>query len=322
MKNIFFLFLLVFQLSSCQDKKTSDKKDNNCPENGFCVENRQLHYNQKLISIGMPVEKFIEIFGRQDRTAVDSISSSVLKEYYWKKKMIVASAFSGDSVVHLNAIKVDSKTGEYFADYDDFAKKYPDYKSINDIIEKYGKYDSIKEEKTDTRIHTFYVWDKLGMNISVREGKVSQINIYPLHVSKTMKLEFEKERLLKSADGSTVIKEKVDESERRDHKTIFNRHPIQEYKSKFTYDGNTIDFSKIGDQGWNKMVTGLKISGDDYSKGGDSKDWFRELKESPELRVTFNRYTNENAYDELSVKKLGKIDGVESIQIWNFNDID
>lgn len=322
MKNIFFLFLLVFQLSSCQDKKTSDKKDNNCPENGFCVENRQLHYNQKLISIGMPVEKFIEIFGKQDRTAVDSINSSVLKEYYWKKKMIVASAFSGDSVVHLNAIKVDSKTGEYFADYDDFAKKYPVYKSINDIIEKYGKYDSIKEEKTDTRIHTFYVWDKLGMNISVREGKVSQINIYPLHVSKTMKLEFEKERLLKSADGSTVIKEKVDESERKDHKTIFNRHPKQEYKSKFTYDGNTIDFSKIGDQGWNKMVTGLKISGDDYSKGGDSKDWFRELKESPELRVTFNRYTNENAYDELSVKKMGKIDGVESIQIWNFNDID
>lgn len=89
---------------------------------GFCVENRQLHYNQKLISVGMPVEKFIEIVGKQDRTAIDSMEGPVLKEYYWKKKMIVASAFSGDSLVHLNAIKVDSKTGEYFADYDDFAK--------------------------------------------------------------------------------------------------------------------------------------------------------------------------------------------------------
>lgn len=158
------------------------------------------------------------------------------------------------------------------------------------------------------------------MNISVRKEKVSQINIYPLHISKTMKLELGDEKLLKSADGSTIIKEKVDKSERRDHNIIFNRHPKHEYKGKFSYDGNTIDFSKIGDQGWNKMVSGLKISGDDYSAGGDSKDWFRQLRESPELRVTFNRYSNEMAYDELSVKKLGKIDGVESIQIWNFND--
>lgn len=305
MKNIFFLFLLVFQLSSCQDKIKSDKKDNNCPENGFCVENRQLRYNQKLISIGMPVEKFIAIFGKQDRTAIDSIGGKPDgKGWSWKDG---GEAYINDEgkIVYFNINR--NAENEFF-------------KTIDDAVKKFGKFEKEEITKNPLRIHTFYVWDKLGMNVSVRSGKVSQINIYPLHVSKTMKLEFGEERLLKSADGSTIIKERVDESERKDHKIIFNRHPKQEYKGKFSYDGNTIDFSKIGDQGWNKMVSGLKITGDDYSKGGDSKDWFRELRETPELRVTFNRYSNENAYDELSVKKLGKIDGVQSIEIWNFDD--
>lgn len=304
MKNIFFLFLLVFQLSSCQDKITSDKKDNNCPENGFCVENRQLRYNQELISIGMPVEKFIAIFGKQDRTAIDSIGGKPDgKGWSWKDG---GEAYINDEgrIVYFNINR--NAENEFF-------------KTIDDAVKRFGKFEKEEITKNPLRIHTFYIWDKLGINVSVKSGKVSQINIYPLHITKTMKLEIGAERLIKSTDGKIIIIEKVEDNKRKNDRAIFEIQPTQEYKGKFSYDGNTIDFSKIGYQGWNDMVLGLKISGDDYSAGGDSKDWFRELRESPELRVTFNRYSNENAYDELSVKKLGKIDGVESIQIWNFD---
>ena len=308
MKNLIFYFLLVFQISSCQEKK-ADKinDDTKCQEKGFCVENRQLHYNQQLISIGMPVEKFIKFLGKHDRVAVDSIGGGADgKGWSWKD--------GGEAYI-------DEKGKIVYFNYNSNSEKEL-FNTIQDAVKKHGKFDKEEITKNPLRIHTFYVWDKLGLNASVRKGKISQINIYPIHVSKMMTFESDKERLLKSHDGSTIIKEKVDERKRRDDKIIFERHPKYEFKGKFTYDGNSVDFSKIGSSDWNKMVSGLKISGDDYSKGGDSKDWFRELRESPELRVTFNRYSNENAYDELSVKKLGKIDGVGSIEIWNFDDED
>lgn len=290
--NLIFLLFIMIQLVGCQNKNTTD-----CPEEGFCISSKKLFYNQKPLALGMPIEKFIEAIGKYDRKIEYSTGGETYKEWYWEKQKYDAYTSKGKITFRLNE------------------NEYKEYSNIEEIIKKYGKYDSIRIEEVPTNVRTFYVWDKLGISMAESNGVISTINLYPLHILKTMDLNLETgSTYFDGFQNAKVTQEILDT--RKNDKAIFDRMPKQEFKGKFTYDGNTVDFGKIGNTDWDKVVSGLKISGSDFDPAGDSQNWSREIREGYDLYTTIDRYSNAQESGKLSAKKTGKIDAVGSISIW------
>ena len=104
---------------------------------------------------------------------------------------------------------------------------------------------------------------------------------------------------------------KIDMESENDIK-IFNKSPKQEYKGNFTYNGNTVNLKEVGYENWETIVSKLKISGESYNPPGDSPNWSRVIRESDNLNLTMERFTN--LLNE--VKPKDKIDGIKGISIW------
>jgi hypothetical protein len=289
------LFLFFAQLVSCQSKK----------ETGFVLENRKLYYNSKEIALGMPIEKFTDAMGMYDRVSIDSSGGFTNRTWHWTKK-------------------------KYEAYFNDDRKKYViflnnedqfDFNSMEEVISKYGKYDSIEESKSPLRIDKLFIWDELGITLAADRGNdklIGNIHLQTLFVTKFKKLDLGLVKTYEEERGLPVSKYVKDT--RENDKVIFNRRPKKEYSGNFTYNGKTINFKEIGYTGWNKAISKLGISGSDYNPPGDSPQWSRSIKDIKDMYVTLERYSNENKYDELSPENLGKIDCIESIAIWNFDD--
>ncbi|MFK7108832.1 DUF7738 domain-containing protein [Flavobacterium oreochromis] len=267
--------IIMSNLASCQNTK---QKSNNCPEQGFCIQDTLLYYNAKRINVGEPIADFVKIAGKPDRIVTDSLGGNTNKTWKWSKGF---SAYNDEKKIIFRL-----KEGEYL-----------EYNSIEEVIKKYGKYDEYKEDKVDLTISKFYVWDNLGISVWIKSlDKIGQINIYPILSSKTYFYDMTKE----------------------DDNAVFKRHPLKEYKGNFTYNHRTVNLSKVGYTGWEKFTDGLKINGVDFDPPGDSKTMSRWIKKTDDLYVSINRYTNEEEYQEgLRVQDNGKIDGIKSIEIWS-----
>ena len=271
-------------LVSCQDKKK-----NECTQSGFCVQDTLLYYNQKQIYLGMPSDKFVEALGKYDREVIDSSGGEIIRDYFWKKKMISVNKHSDNNYFRIAKMKKDAETSEITEDYNE---KTVQVKTLEEIIKKYGKFDSYTEEKSPLRINKFYIWDKIGIDIAVnvKTEEIENIFIQTLLVKKIMKIDMESENDIK----------------------IFNKSPKQEYKGNFTYNGNTVNLKEVGYENWETIVSKLKISGESYNPPGDSPNWSRVIRESDNLNLTMERFTN--LLNE--VKPKDKIDGIKGISIW------
>jgi hypothetical protein len=296
------------QLASCQSKK----------ETGFVLENRKLYYNSKEIALGMPIEKFTDAIGMYDRISIDSSGGQSIKNYYWKEKLIRVNKHSNNNFYYISKLKRNSKSGKLI---DDYSISLQEESSFDNILMKYGKYDSIKEQKTPLRIDKLFIWDELGITLAADRGNdklIGNIHLQTLFVTKFKKLDLGLVKTYEEENGLPVSKYVKDT--RENDKVIFNRRPKKEYSGNFTYNGKTINFKEIGYTGWNKAISKLGIAGSDYDPPGDSPQWSRSIKDIKDMYVTLERYSNENKYDELSPENLGKIDCIESIAIWNFDD--
>ena len=257
-------------LVSCQDKKK-----NECTQSGFCVQDTLLYYNQKQIYLGMPSDKFVDALGKYDREVIDSSGGFTSRTWKWEKLDCEAYENENNKIVFLNT-KVGSEK----------------FNTMQEVIKKYGKFDSYTEEKSPLRINKFYIWDKIGIDIAVnvKTEEVENIFIQTLLVKKIMKIDMESENDIK----------------------IFNKSPKQEYKGNFTYNGNTVNLKEVGYENWETIVSKLKISGESYNPPGDSPNWSRVIRESDNLNLTMERFTN--LLNE--VKPKDKIDGIKGISIW------
>jgi hypothetical protein len=293
-KSNFFIALFVFaQLVSCQSKK----------ETGFVLENRKLYYNSKEIALGMPIEKFTDAMGMYDRISIDSSGGFTNRSWYWKKEKYEAYIDDGKIVFRVKE------------------SNYIEYNSMEEVISKYGKYDSIEESKSPLRIDKLFIWDQLGITLAADRGNdklIGNIHLQVLYPTKFEKLDLGLVKTYEEERGLPVTKE-VKENRENDKKNI-SQCPKKEYSGNFTYNGKTINFKEIGYTGWKKAIDKLGISGSDYDPPGDSPQWSRSIKDIKDMYVTLERYSNENKYDELSPENLGKIDCIESIAIWNFDD--
>ncbi|MGU3375978.1 DUF7738 domain-containing protein [Chryseobacterium sp. M5A1_1a] len=290
------------QTISCQEK--AGKNDN-----GFQIEKKEILYNEKKIYLGMPIEEFAKIVNSEYRIAKYSIKGHNEKVWSWKD--------GGEA--YLN----DSGKVKYFNTNinDDSLEK--EYNSIDEIVKKIGKYDNVKEEKFPGQEQVFYVWDKLGFNVAVHDNTVGQINLYPIHYTKR-KIEYKLRTPGPPKAKSDDYIETDDKTNVENYQVMLERQPKTEFKGNFTYDGHTADFSKIGYADWNKMVKDLNIAGSSYDPPGDSKGWGRKIWLGYDnCLIDIRRYNNdEQDTDSPPKEKVGKIDGVQAIEIWRFTDED
>ncbi|WP_405321167.1 DUF7738 domain-containing protein [Flavobacterium oreochromis] len=289
---LFMAFLMMSLLSSCQNTK---QKSNNCPEQGFCIQDTLLYYNAKRINVGEPIANFVKIAGKPDRIVTDSLGGGTIIDYIWKEKMIRVNKHYSNNYCLLSKQKITSN-GEIV---DDTSQDLIEYNSIEEVIKKYGKYDEYKEEKQPLDIRTHYVWDKLGFDIYVSpEKEINGITLNTLHPTKL---------------------DKVTQKELEDPGLIYRKTPKKEYKGMFTYNGHTVDFGKMDYNNWFKTVEGLKIRGERFDPPGDSKGWSRMIYEN-NLTIEIIRDSNElNSMSTkgYSVQEIGVVNTVKSIQISN-----
>ncbi|WP_131327907.1 DUF7738 domain-containing protein [Chryseobacterium vrystaatense] len=300
---LFTLFLSsMVYLISCQEKTVSN-------DNHFRIEKKEILYNDKKIYLGMPIEEFIQSINSEYRVAKYSLNERTDKSWSWKDG---GEAYLNDNgkIKYFN-ININNDALE------------KEYNSIEEIVKKVGQYENFKEKKVPSEESIFYVWDKLGFNVAVHDNTVGQINMYPIHYTKR-NIEYKLRTAGPPKAKSDVYIEIDDKTNVENYKVMLERQPKTEFKGKFTYDGRTADFSKIGYTGWNTMVKDLDIAGSSYDPPGDSKGWGRKIwLNYDNCLIDIKRYNNDNeSTGSPSKDKVGKIDGVQAIEIWRFTEED
>ena len=299
MKILKIITLLTFvQLVSCQSKQ--EKK----MESGFVIQDSKLYYNSKEIALGMPIEKFTDAMGMYDRIDIDSSGGFTNRTWHWIKLRGEAYENEENKIVYVNPYIDDEKEKEY--------------NSIDELVKILGKYDSIEESKTPLRIQKLFIWDKLGITLAADTGNdkvIGNIHLQTLYPSKFEELDLGLVKNFEEQNGFPLTKE-VKEKRENDKENI-RKSPEKEYTGNFTYNGHTINIKDIGYTGWQKAVKALKIEGSDFDPPGDSPAWSRLIRQSSEMYITLERFSNENESGELRPDKVGKFDCIESIVIWN-----
>ncbi|WP_163411551.1 DUF7738 domain-containing protein [Flavobacterium ajazii] len=301
---LFLGFLIFIQLASCQGKR----------ETGFVLEKKKLYYNSKEIELGMPVEKFTDAMGMFDRIVIDSSGGKIIKNYYWKTKLIKLNKHSDNDYYIITKFKKNAATGQIVED----TESYDKIENLEDIISKYGKYDSIEEIKSPLRIEKLFIWDELGVSLSAypETNIVGNIFIQTLHLTKSRELDLGLVKNLEEERGLPLTEETKEK--RKNDKWFFNRRPKKEYAGNFTFNGKTINLKKAGYTGWEKAIKGLGIVGSDYYPPGDSPQWSRWIRVHSDMYITFERFSNMDEYNwgEPSKENMGQIDCMQSIVIW------
>ncbi len=285
MRKIIYILLTVTQLVSCQNTINPAIKD------GFEVREGKLYYNQKNIDLKGNVKRAIEVFGDKFRIYESSYGGQFNEDWMWKKKLITVNKHSDNNYYSLRTLYYDKDKNEYLDDtnHKDYLKEY---KSLKEIIKKYGKYDTYEKNLNPITKSKEYVWDDLGVSISVDPDStiIIEVSIHILHISKEYKLNLK---------------------DNNDY-TIFMKSQKKEYKGNFTYNGNTVNFEELGYENWDGVVNGLKISGEDYDPAGDSDDWGREIRE-PKIVIAMERRKS-GIYQ---VQENPPVDSVNSIGIYS-----
>jgi hypothetical protein len=281
-RKVIFIILIMSNLVSCQEKKS-----NPIYKKGFVIQDTILYYNLKQIAFGDPVSRFVEALGKYDREVIETAGGNVNKSWDWKKSGY--EAYTNE----LNKIKVfNSKINDPSIE--------KEYNTIDEVIEKIGKFDTYKEEKEPVRISKMLVWDNLGViaGVNPETNVVEGITLQIMHSSMTR--------------DSYASDKPID-------KEISKSDPKQEYTGNFTYNGNTINFKELGYDSWDKVVSGLKIAGEEFDPPGDSKAWSREIRESYDHMMVY-LYRFSNQLNETKPKL--KLDGVNYITIGSFTNND
>lgn len=320
--NIILIILIMTQTISCQEKITTAN------ENHFVIKGKEIFYNDNKVTLGMSIKDFVKIVNSEYRIAKYSVKGGAHKEWFWKGKLHATTGTDKNGKEIISVIKMKKYNDERYID--DLSENYQDFSSIDEVIKKYGKYDSINVEKTPDQESNFYVFDKLGFNVAIDEknNTVSQINIYPLPYNKIYK-ELKVRDISKGniPDNNSLIQYvSADEKWKADdYKVMLERQPKTVFKGKFTYNGNTADFSLFNTKDWSKVVKDLKITGSDYNPPGDSKEWGRQIRADYEqCMIDITRFNNKSYtfFDTPLAEDVGEIDFVKSIEIWRSTEED
>ena len=284
-------------LVSCQEKVNNIK----IYDKGFVIQDTLLYYNQKQLAFGDPVEKFVEAMGKYDREVVDKSGGETNQDWIWNKKLIKVNKHSSHSYYTLRTLYYDKEKDEFKDDsnHKDYLKEY---KSLEEVIKKYGKFDSYKEDKQPVLIYKSLVWDKLGvaLGVNVKYNTVCGVTLQIIHPKKTFD---------------------PNDSPESNNSLLTKNDPEQEYKGSFTYNGNTVNFKELDYNSWDKVVSGLKIEGNSFDPPGDSKSWSREIRESFNSMMVYI-YRISNQYDGRDVKPKFAYDCVNYILMGTFPDND
>ena len=266
-------------LASCQNKSQSIEISNS---QGFYIQDSLTYYNGKRFDIAGSVKDLINIVGKPDRTVIDSSGGNTNKSWKWNKTGDEAYIVKNKKVKVFNINSIDSGK---------------EYNSIEEAVNKLGKFDEYKENKQPLDIRKYYIWDKLGIEVYVTpKEEINCIYLHTLHYSKT----------------KLISKEELENTD-----LVYNNAPKQEYKGMFTYNGHSVDFSKMGYDNWFKTVKDLNMEGESYDPPGDSKEWSRIISER-NLSVEMLRDSNElGSTDGFHVSEIGVVNAVKYIQISN-----
>lgn len=276
---LIIVIVIMSNLASCQNKSQPKGISNSL---GFCIQDSLTYYNGQKFNIVGPIKDFIDIAGKPDRTVIDSSGGNINKSWKWNKTGDEAYINKNKKVEVFNIKNINPGK---------------EYNNIEEVVKILGKFDEYKEDKIPLDIRKYYVWDKLGIEIYVTEkDEINCIYLHTLHYSKTKE----------------ISKEELENTD-----LVYNNAPKQEYKGMFTYNGNTVDFSKMGYDNWFKTVKGLNIEGESYDPPGDSKEWSRIISER-NLSVEMLRDSNElGSTDGFHVSEIGVVNAVKYIQISN-----
>ncbi|SHI87875.1 DUF7738 domain-containing protein [Flavobacterium terrae] len=274
-------FLIVSNLVSCQNKSQPKQISNSL---GFYIQDSLTYYNGQKFNIVGPIKDFVDIIGKADRIVIDSSGGNTNKSWKWNKSGFYAFLNKRKKVEVYN-LNIDNPKIE------------KEYNNIDEAVKVLGNFDEYKEDKIPLDIRKYHVWDKLGIEVYVTEkDEINCIYLHTLHYSKTKE----------------ISKEELENTD-----LVYNNAPKQEYKGMFTYNGHTVDFSKMGYDNWFKTVKGLNIEGESYEPPGDSKEWSRIISER-NLSVEMLRDINElGSTDGFHVSEIGVVNAVKYIQISN-----
>jgi hypothetical protein len=238
---------------------------------GFCIEENLLYYNGNQIVKNDSIKNIVKVIGHYDRIVSDSVIN-VREDWTWQSNIISAYKCSYDKKVNV---------------FDEKSKKFIEFNTIGEVEEKYGKFDNYNKEKTCMGVLKYYIWDELGVYLVVEEN------------DKTLFL----------LNLNLFNPDKIIKDEKNNQRFIDRKIPKNEYKGKFSYNGNTVDFAEMEYNNWSKILKTLKIT-------ESSESWGKMVNEK-KLPFSLNRFNDTiSVGNVVPVNKIKKIDCIKNIEIW------
>jgi len=258
----YLLFILPLCFLQCQklkeaDKVQKEKQLENCKQYDYCLQDSLMYYKGKPFQGLEKIEDYIKVFGKYNRMEEETYRGTKRTYYYFKNEVTGIKDLRDSSILLIDPKQTDEENN---------------YKKIDDVIKKYGKYDSIRIEIITPKTERHYIWDKAGFSAWATNNTIHSVFIQ--FTTKSVN------DFLLNKDPKTLNKE--EKAER-------NKMIWIPYSGKICFNGGVVNVGLPNPDSWNTAIRKMGISGSDYDPGGDSKQAIRRIyKEYKGKEVLFN----------------------------------
>lgn len=248
---MYILLLLSLSFIQCQEPKEVEKEQKekqleDCIQYGYCFQDSLMFYKGKSFQALDKIESYIKVFGKYNRME-EEICSGTNRTYYHFKNKVVGINDSGDSsILLIDPNQTDEENS---------------YKRINDVIKKYGKYDSIIIEVINPKTERYYVWDKAGFSAWVTNDTVHSVFIQ-----------------FTTTNANNILLDTDPETLSKQERAQRNKMVWIPYSGKICFNGGVVNVGLLNPDNWNDAIRKMGILGSDYDPGGDSKQAIRRIK--------------------------------------------
>ena len=295
---MYILLLLPLSFIQCQklkevDKEHKEKLLEDCRQYDYCFQDSLMFYKGKAFQVLEKIEDYVKVFGKYDRMEEEIFKGGRRELVLFTKDNREFAAEKCNSGKDKGLYIVDERI-EYPNKESEYVTKK--FKTLDDLVKKYGKYDSIRIENIKSKTEHHYVWDKAGVSAWATNDTIHQVHI-KFTISFLDKMLLENDPKFHTLTKKEIIKK--------------NKIVWTPFSGKICFNGGVVNVGLPNPDNWTDAITKMGISGSQYDPPGDGSSTGREVYinyKGERVLIGFSRQIeNENEKDMISYMSIGLV---------------
>lgn len=238
----YLIFIIPLSLIKCQKQELKP----NCVNKEFYFQDSLMFFKGNPFHAKYKIEDYIKVFGSYSRMEENTNGNSRRTYYYFKNDVVGIVDQRDVSVLIIDPNQSNEKNN---------------YQKLEEVINTYGNYDSLREENIRSKTEKYYVWDKLGVSAWATNDSIHSLKIH----------------FTSNGVNSFLLNQNIESLEYKEN-TQKEKMTWVPYSGEICFNGKIIIVGMNNPDNWNSSIRKMGISGQEFDPGGDSKESIRRIK--------------------------------------------